>query len=380
MKIAIDGRLYGLEHAGLGRYVLNLVEGLKKIDKNNKYYLLLRKKYFNQLKLPSNWQKVLCDIPHYSLTEQIGVPKLLNSLDVDFVHFLHFNVPLFYSKPFIVTIHDILMHSQKGSSASFLPAPVYYLKRIGYWRVFKHAVEDSQRIIVPSNYSKDEIVNYYKVKPEKISVTYEGFDEKIKNLLPAKKILVKYGLTEPYFIYIGNAYPHKNLDRLIEAFTCLNETKKDKVKLAIVSSRNEFVARLDKSVRGQKAQGFIKLLGFVPDEDLGVLLANSCAFVFPSLMEGFGLPGLEALATGTLVLASDIPVFKEVFKDHAEYFNPYDFSSIQKGIEDALALDEGKRKELIETGKKFAKGYSWDKMAKDTLKIYADCTRLRQGQ
>jgi glycosyltransferase involved in cell wall biosynthesis len=376
MKIVIDGRLYGLEHAGLGRYVLNLVNRLAVIDHKNQYEILLRKKYFNNLKLPSNWKKRLCDIQHYSLTEQIAIPNILKEIKPDLVHFPHFNVPVFYSGPFVVTIHDILMHKKKGLDTTTLPAPVYLVKRLGYHRVFKHAVNESQKIIVPSNYSKQEIVKYYQLDPEKVAVTYEGFDEKIKNLLSAERVVAKYKLTRPFFIYAGNAYPHKNLTRLIEAFAILG----GKAQLAIVSSRNVFTEKLSKLIINLKAERHVKLLGFVPDEDLGVLYGASAAFVFPSLSEGFGLPGLEALATGALLLASEIPVFKEVYGEHATYFNPYDFSSIQKSLEDVLKINPKARKAKIDSGKKFAKRYSWDKMARETLKIYADCTGIRSGK
>ncbi len=372
MKIAIDGRLYGLENAGLGRYVSNLVNRLALIDQKNKYHILLRKKYFQSLRLPANWKKHLCDVQHYSLTEQIAVPNFLKEIKPDLVHFPHFNVPIFYSGPFVVTIHDILMHQKSGLEATTLAAPVYLVKRLGYHRVFRHAVTESKKIIVPSNFAKAELVKYYDLEPDKVTVTYEGFDEKIKNLLSPERILNKYKLDKPYFIYAGNAYPHKNLARLIEAFAILN----GKAQLAIVSSRNVFTQKLSKLVSDLRAEDHVKLLGFVPDEDLGVLYAASEAFTFPSLSEGFGLPGLEALATGTILLASDIPVFKEIYREQAIYFNPYDFSSIQEAIDGVLKLNPKKRRVIITAGKKFAKRYSWDKMARETLKVYEDCSGI----
>lgn len=371
-RILIDARLYGIENTGLGRYVLNLVNRLAVIDKKNDYLILLRKKYFKSLRLPGNWQKVLCDIPHYSLNEQISLPKIISDLKPDLVHFPHFNVPIFYSKPFVVTIHDILMHRQKGLEATTLPAPAYLIKRIGYHRVFKHAVEASVKIIVPSQFVREEILGYYKISPAKVVVTYEGFDEKIKNVLSPDKVLAKYGLKKPYFIYAGNAYPHKNLARLIEAFANLD----GRAELAIVSARNVFIERLEKLVYDFKAEGTVKLLGFVPDDDLGVLYAAAEAFVFPSFSEGFGLPGLEAMATGTLVLASKIAVLKEVYQDNALYFDPHAVISIQKAIDACLGLNKRSRRERIEKAKRFAKRYSWDKMARETLKLYENCSRL----
>lgn len=175
-----------------------------------------------------------------------------------------------------------------------------------------------------------------------------------------------------YFIYAGNAYPHKNLNRLIEAMVLLNKNSEEKITLKIASSRNVFIKRLEAVARKLNAVGYVELLGFVPDEELKEVYKNSVAFVFPSLSEGFGLPGIEAMEAGTLVLASDIPVFKEVYKDAAIYFNPYDFSSIEKALQNVLALSAEERQSKISYAQKFVTRYSWQKMAKKTLKVYTE--------
>lgn len=174
MKILIDGRLYGLENAGLGRYLINLITELSKQDESNQYIVLLRKKYFDSLELPSNWEKVLADFHHYSFTEQIRLPQIINSIKPDICHFPHFNVPIFYHGKYIVTIHDMLMHNQKGFEATTLNPFGYLIKRLGYKFVFKRAVENSCKIIVPSNSVKKELLEYFKIKLEKVEVIYEG--------------------------------------------------------------------------------------------------------------------------------------------------------------------------------------------------------------
>ncbi|HJY98641.1 MAG TPA: glycosyltransferase family 1 protein [Patescibacteria group bacterium] len=366
MKILLDARLWGLENAGLGRYVMNLVSSLAKLDKKNEYAILLTKKYTNTT-LPSNWKKIPADFRHYSLAEQINLPKIIKEENPDITHFPHFNVPVTFKGKFIVTIHDLLMHKNVGLSATTLPAPLYFIKRAGYKTVFRKAVINSQKIIVPSVAVKKEVTDYYHINPGKISVIYEGVDEKITGGEDARS---KYGIKDPFFLYAGNAYPHKNLKRLIEAVILLNKNSDQKIILAIASARNIFTQRLESLVKKLNAGDVVKLLGFVPDADLGSLYQNSLAFVFPSLSEGFGLPGLEAMASGTLVLTSDIPVFKEVYKDNAIYFNPLDFSSIEKTMRKVLSLNPSERKELVDKGKAFAKTYSWDEMAGETLKLY----------
>ena len=379
MKILIDARLYGLENAGLGRYVMNLVDNLLKIDRRNSYTVLLGKKYFNRLNFRPKWNKVLADFTHYGLAEQIKLPRIISELKPDIVHFPHFNVPFFYSGSFVVTIHDILMHKNKGLRATTLPAPEYYLKRLGYKTVFRHAVTKALKIIVPSNFVKKELVRFYRVNPAKIIVTYEGFDAKISGGESPEKVLGRYNLRAPFFIYAGNAYPHKNLERLVEAILQLNQKRDEKVLLAIASARSIFTERLEKMIKKLGAGSYVRLLGFIPDADLGILYQYSLGFTFPSLSEGFGLPGLEAISCGTLLLASDIPVFEEVYKTNAVYFNPYDFTSIEKAMQEVLEMDVVARRERSLKAKEFAKRYSWDKMARETLKVYEGSTNLRQG-
>ena len=374
MKILIDGRLYGLENTGLGRYVMNLVEGLSIIDKDNKYVILLRKKYFDSLTLPDNWKKVLADWRHYSFAEQVKIPGIIEKENPDVTHFPHFNVPLFFKGKYVVTIHDILMHKSVGLSATTLSPIQYFIKRLGYRLVFDNALRKSFRIIVPSIAIKNEMLREYKMSSDKIVVTYEGFDKKISKSKSS-------GINKPYFIYIGNAYPHKNLGNLIKAVNILNTKYIQNAILVISGARNIFTQRIEKMIRLEKAEDFVKLMGFIPDDRLGSVLEGSAAFAFPTLSEGFGLPGLEAMAAGTLVIASNIPVLKEVYKNNAIYFDPNNPNDIAKTMNLILNISEKERIKRVKKAKEFVKIYSWDKMAKETLRIYAEsCNSLRQGK
>lgn len=378
MKIVLDARFYGLEHSGLGRYTINLINELARQDRKNKYVVLLRKMYFHRLKLPSNWKKVLADYRHYSPAEQVRLPKIISDQNPDLVHFFHFNVPINYKAKFVVTIHDMTMHRQ-GREATTLPLPVYYAKRVPYKYTFRKAVKSSEKIIVPSKAVKKDIIDYYRIDPDKVVVIYEGIEDKISKYAtttPSSRALAKYGLQpNNYFIYVGNAYPHKNLERAIEATTFINKSRKKKIIFVIISARNVFTNRLKGVIEKLGAKKQVKLLGFVPDEELGILLKGSIALVYPSLSEGFGLQGLESIATGTLVLASDIPVFREIYKKWALYFNPYDFSSIARVMEDGLDIGSKERERIIKKGQRFIERYSWSKMAKQTLRVYNSAAR-----
>ena len=153
---------------------MNLIQELAKADKENKYFILLRKKYFNELSLPENFEKVLADFRHYSFREQIALSKIIREIAPDLVHFLHFNVPIFFRGRYLVTIHDIVMHRHWGRQATTLPLPLYLVKRLGYRLVFDRAVKKALKIIVPSDFVKKELVNFYKLDPKKLEVIYEG--------------------------------------------------------------------------------------------------------------------------------------------------------------------------------------------------------------
>lgn len=376
MKIVIDARMYGIEHTGIGRYVMELTQNLAKIDKKNDYTLILRNSYFKRLSLPINFKKIKGDFRQYSFSEQISLPKILKDEKPDLVHFPHFNVPILYRGNYVVTIHDLLMHKQKGFEATTLTPIVYLIKRLGYRAVFDRAVKKPVKIIVPSESVKKELVDYYSLDPDKVSVTFEGVSD-LSGGGAVTPLLKKYGIETPYFIYTGNAYPHKNLKRLIEATISLNTERRIKAHLVIVSARNFFVKKLEKLISEMGAGAFVKVLGFLPDKEVGTLYRHSAAFVFPTLSEGFGIPGLDAMEVGTLVLASEILVLKEVYKEHAIYFNPFDFSSIARIMELALEIGTEAREERITKARDFVKRYSWNKMAQETLKIYESCARLR---
>jgi glycosyltransferase involved in cell wall biosynthesis len=362
-KITIDARLYGLENAGLGRYLINLVGELTKIDSENEYVILLRKKYFDTLNLPENWKKVLADIRHYSLAEQSVIPGIIKKEKPDITHFPHFNVPLAFKGKFVVTIHDMMMHESRGLAATTLPALLYFFKRLGYRLIFDNAVKRSLKILVPSQAVKDELLGEYKIDPDKIKVTYEGFDKRISTH-------ESIDTPKPYFVFAGNAYPHKNLAGLIRAIKILNTKSDHKVFLAIASARNIFTQRIEKLILEIGAKDDVKILGFVPDEKLGNLFKGSVGFVFPSFSEGFGLPGLEALASGTLLLASNIKVFKEIYKDNALYFDPKNPESIAIAMNMALSVGAEERKNKISKSIQFIHKYSWTKMAEETLDMY----------
>lgn len=377
MKIGIDCRMYGLKHAGIGRYVENLVEELLKIDSANEYVIFVQKDFSTQ---NSKLKTITTNVPHYSIKEQLLMPGIIAKEKVDLMHFPHFNVPVFYRGKYVVTIHDLIKHSSRGAATTTRSSWLYWLKYLGYRFVFTRAVKKAEKIITPSKFVKDEIIKEYGVNPDKIVVAYEGVDNKLKGaksitgIKGIAGILEKYEIKKPFLLYVGSVYPHKNIERLIEAVKILNQllttNHQPPTTLVVVCARNVFSERLHNKIVQMGAQDFVNFAGFVPDNDLSILYKEAEAFVFPTLSEGFGLPGLEAMSAGCPVACSDIAVLKEIYGDAAIYFDPLNTEQMAKRILEIIC-DRGRRNGLVEKGKKQVEKYSWSKMASEILKVYS---------
>lgn len=372
MKIGIDVRLWGTQHAGIGRYVEELVKNLQAIDNKNQYVLFCREKDFSDIPEKENFRKVVADIPHYTLREQVLLPGIFKKEKLDLLHVPHFNVPIRYNGRFVVTIHDILWHQVKGLDVTTLSAPLYLIKHLGYRFVVKNAVSRAAKIIVPSKAVKSDLVKQFNLREEEIIVTYEGVLDKRYHVLKHgnKEVLSKYGVKGDYLLYVGSLYPHKNIETLVRAVNLLRVTSRElRVNLVVVCGRSIFWEKFKKFIEKENAESFVKLVGYVGDEELTVLYKNAQAFVFPTLSEGFGLPGLEAMAAGTPVVCSDIPVLREIYGDAALYFDPHDPQDIANKIQQ-VTTDEKLAKGLVFKGKLRVKLFSWRKMAEETLGVY----------
>jgi len=390
MRIGIDCRLWN--QSGVGRYTRNLIEQLQLIDKNNEYVLFAGRDIESQIVKQiqgDNFRVVIAGIHWHSLEEQVRFPGILNKENLDLVHFPYFSVPVFYKKPFIVTIHDLIIdHFPTGEASTLLPF-TYKSKRLGYKFIIKKAAKKAKKIITVSNSTKKEIVDHLKVDPDKITVTYEGTMKMSNIKYPMSNIQLK---NKDYFLYVGNAYPHKNLERLIEAFNrlCRPELvsrshlkgKKDSspakldqndTKLVLVGREDFFYKRLKDKVEKLGLEGSIIFKGEVDDDKLQNLYQNAKALIMPSLMEGFGLPIIEAMANKCLVLCSDIPSFKEIALSCAIYFDPSSSCDIAEKMREICSNDlnhDIKYKDKIQKGFERSKEFSWEKMAKETLRVY----------
>lgn len=364
MKIGIDARFVGPQGTGLGKYTEKLILNLTKIDKQNEYVIFLKKENSKYLNLnQNNFKKRIADVNWYSVDEQYKLPGIFSQEKLDLLHVPHFNAPVFYKEDFIVTIHDLIHHHFKEQSATTKNPLFFNIKRVGYKFVTKNAVQKSLRILAPSNFVKEEIIRYFKVDPEKIAVTYEAAEDEYFEKTQHSKLNTQNSL-----LYVGNIYPHKNILNLLNAVKIL-KTNKKLVNLIIVSPRDVFWQRLNTEVKSRGLSETVILKPYQQTKDLVKLFSQVTAYVFPSLSEGFGIPGLNAMASSLPVVASNIPVLKEIYKNAALYFDPRNPKDIATKIENILG-DSTLRADLIKKGIRQANQYSWETMAKETLKVY----------
>ncbi|HNZ73391.1 MAG TPA: glycosyltransferase family 1 protein [bacterium] len=369
LKIGIDARLYGPGHAGIGRYIQKLIEGLAAIDGKNEYFIFLDRAGFAVFEVPgANFKKVLADYPVYSVKEQLQLPYLLAKYKLDLVHFPHFNVPWFYRRPFVVTIHDLIISHYPDSRATTLPLVLYRLKLFFYRLTVKSAAKRAATIITVSQFSKDDIVNSLKIRPEKINITYEGYDPPLDRSSDCRQVLERFNLNHNYLLYVGSAYPHKNLDNLLHAFRYLIQDH-DQLQLVLVGKETFFYQKLKQQIDDSGLTGRVILTGFVDDNDLACLYAGAEAYVFPSLIEGFGLPPLEAQSYDLPVVSSNATCLPEILGQSALFFDPNDPYEITQKIKTVLH-DHLLREDLIRRGRENLKRYSWSVLARNTLNIY----------
>lgn len=348
---------------GISRYSLNLVRELEKLPADYRFTVLLGSIDFPKWKPhDQRFTKILAPYKHYSLSEQLGLARLLYSLKPDLVHFTAFNAPVLYFGKRIFTIHDLTLIHFKNIRNSLVHKLIYPIK---YWVmrfILRCAVMRSTAIITPSEYVRQDILNHWKkswfrrINPSKITVTPEAVEDHTGDKKQPRPI------KNDYLLYVGAAYPHKNLDVLGKGYERLLETHPD-LRLVVIGKQDYWQAAL-------KAENpKVSFPGYLPYEKLVGYYQHASLFVFPSLSEGFGLPPLEAMAFGAPVLSSNRTAIPEACGDAAEYFDPHSAKDLADKAE-KLLNDPEKRAEMSKLGKEQVKKFSWKKMAQQTLEVY----------
>ncbi|TAL15321.1 glycosyltransferase family 1 protein [Patescibacteria group bacterium] len=356
--IVIDARII---NSSTGRYVERLLHYLQTIDTVNKYTVLVLEKDKNYwMPTADNFSTIVADFDQYSIAEQTGFKRFIDDLAPDLVHFTMPQQPIRYKGNKVTTIHDLTLLKVYNSDKNWL---VYHFKQLVGHFVFKRVIATSSQILTPSDYSKDEIIEFDRRAEGKITTTYLAADlskdEPEPYELPFKRFL----------LYVGQQSDYKNIPRLASAHQRLIKKYPD-LGLVLVGSKNASVEMNEELFTDRNYKNIV-FTGYLPDPQLNWLYKEADAYVFPSLMEGFGLPGLEAMGHGTPVVSSSATCLPEIYGDAAHYFNPNDTTDMARAIDEVLD-NHILRTELVKVGHAQFKKYSWHDTAKQTHQIYLD--------
>ena len=368
MRVAIDTRK--LHDFGIGTYVSNLVRGLARLDHDDEYTLICHPGDVDFVRsLGGNFHALPDRSGNYSVREQFSIPLDIWRLRPDVFHAPHYILPPLTPGKTVVTIHDCI----------HLRFPQYLPNRVAHFYAhlfLSSAARKASRVITVSEASKRDIVELLHAPAGKIEVVYNGFDERLASPSDEDKARVRdrFQLDAPFVLYAGNIKPHKNVDRLIEAFAQLRQRGMDQVKLLIIGDDISKYSNLRRLVHRHQLHQQVRFLGFVSTDTLAALYQLAQVFVFPSLYEGFGLPPLEAMANGTPVITSNVSSLPEVVDDAALLIDPMDAGGIADAMYRVLN-DPALRADLIRRGHDRVKAFSWTTSVTRTHEIYMDVVR-----
>jgi glycosyltransferase involved in cell wall biosynthesis len=380
VKIAIDIRL--MTEFGIGTYTRNVVRALGRLDRRNKYFLIGSPEKVKEIgPLPPNFHTVPLLDSDATLKGYFEFRTILKRLGCDLVHIPHlFWLPRSLPCPYVMTVHDLLEHMSRSKGHSGLRRSMHY-------QLTRHVLTGAARIFAVSQFSKSEIENLFGIPSKQVEVVYNAIDERFLHghASDADRQLIaeRYLVTYPFLLYAGRISPHKNLVRIIEAFSALKgelqkEGRLPDLKLIIIGDDLSGHPDLRRTVIRSGVHNDVRFFGFVPIDILRIFYDLAVAFLFPSLYEGFGLPPLEAMAHGTPVVTSNMSSLPEVVGNAAVLVNPENVFEIMRATHRVL-IDQGLREKLKQRGYEQSKRFSWDVSARHILRIYGEVLGATHG-
>jgi len=381
VKIAIDIRR--MTEFGVGTYIRNVVRTLGRLDRKNQYVLIGSPGQMHEFAaLPENFEIIPASGPERTLRGYREFRTALTRLDCDLVHVPNlFSIPRGMPCPYVLTVHDMVEHMSRPWGRS------------GFWRALRwqltrRVLEGAARIVAVSNFTKTEIEKLFGIPADRIEVVYNAIDERFlrghTSTAERELIAQRYQVTYPFLLYAGRISPHKNVVRMIEAFSALKaELEKDHIypdlKLIIIGDDLSGNPDLRRTVVRSGVQNDVRFLGFVPIEVLRIFYDEAKVFVFPSLYEGFGLPPLEAMAHGTPVVTSNVSSLPEVVGSAAVLVNPENVFEIMRALHRVL-IDQALRSRMVELGYQQVKRFSWEASVRRILDVYRQIAHDNQAQ
>src|ERR1700691_1216736 len=376
LRIVFDARR--VRDFGIGTYIHGLLHGLSAIDRSNDYALVALPHDQDAFGgLPPNFKTVTYGQTDLHSLNHLAFPLFLHRLQPSLVHIPLNRVPLFMREPYVVTIHDMASLLFGGGSGLRMQTRRYLLRR-GLLR--------AKRIMAVSEATRGDVHDALGIPADHIRLAYNAPNPDFfrpTEAARARNILERYQIDYPFLLYAGNIRPQKNIPRLVEAFALAREHLSRhpfyrNLHLIIIGDEISRYPSVRHAVIQTRVEKTVRFLGFVPFEALRIFFESAALFVFPSLYEGFGLPPLEAMASGTPVVASNVSALPEVLGDAALLVNPENVFEIARAIQEAL-LDDELRGELIARGKTQAARYSWDHAAREVLEVYREAAFARRS-
>ena len=373
MKIAIDIRR--MTEFGIGTYTRNIVRALSRLDRQNKYFLIGSPEKVKEIgPLPPNFHTIPLLEPDTSTKGYFEFRTILKRLGCDLVHIPHlFWLPRSLPCPYVMTVHDLLEHMSRSKGHSGFRRSMHY-------QLTRRVLNGAARIIAVSKFSKSEVEQLFSIPSKRVEVIYNAIDERFLHghASDADRQLIaeRYLVTYPFLLYAGRISPHKNLIRIIEAFSALRgELEKEDLfpdlKLIIIGDDLSGHPDLRRTVIRSGVHNDVRFFGFVPIDVLRIFYDVANVFLFPSLYEGFGLPPLEAMAHGTPVVTSNTSSLPEVVGNAAVLVNPENVFEIMRATHRVL-VDQALRSRLKQRGYDQAKRFSWEDSARRILKVYQE--------
>jgi glycosyltransferase involved in cell wall biosynthesis len=356
MNIGIDGRMIGEKMHGIARYTINILKNILNIDKTNRYTLLITDKYPYKNDILADNLSYLSMKSHFvSLSEPFELYNVIKNQKYDIFHSPSFIPPFYSRRPFIMTLHDMNHLINSGLS-----------RRMYYKFIISPYVRKAKRIITVSELSKSEICRAFGLENKRVLVIYNGVEERFRpveygNLDGIKK---RYNLPEKFILSIGNERAYKNIKTLLKA---MNKVVKEYSLVLNLYPEGS----IEKETIQSGLADRVHFIGHVDDRDLPLIYNAASVFVFVSLNEGFGLPPLEAMASGCPAVVSNTSSLPEICGDGAYYVDPNDEISISSGINKVIQ-DLELRSTLIRKGLGRAKLFSWERAARQLLSLYQE--------
>ena len=363
-RIGIDARK--LTDYGIGTYVQHLIRGLAARDRDNEYFLFVGEQGAAALfDLPDNFHTVIERSPGYSVRELFAVTWQLLRHSIDLYHATHYVLPIWVPGKSIVTIHDII----------HLLYPEFLPNRFAFFyaqRMIARALAASNRVLTDSQSTRNDLVSYFDTDVTKIDVVYPGIERRfLQPVEPTEidRVRQRFSLTKPYALFVGNPKPHKNLPNILSAFAGAVIGNDFDVDLVCAGGHMEEHEHNRHTATRLGIDERFKTLGYVEDEDLPALYQGAEVFLYPTLYEGFGLPAVEAMASGIPVITSNTSALKEIAQGAARLVDPLNIQQMSQEIARCLT-DENLRRELKQAGRERAANYSWDQAAERVLEAY----------